>query len=81
MNGNVWEWTRSLFHPAAYPSDASAIAQRENMAAHAEAQRVVRGGAFYYYEYFMRCAERFRCNPDEVGKLYGMRLVLTPSLR
>jgi formylglycine-generating enzyme required for sulfatase activity len=81
MNGNVWEWTRSLFHPEGYPGDASAIAQRENIAAHAEAQRVVRGGAFYYYEYFMRCAERFRCSPDEVGKLYGLRLVIIPAIR
>jgi iron(II)-dependent oxidoreductase len=79
MSGNVWEWTRSLLRDLPYPADARGQASRENLAAHAEAARVLRGGAFHFYEYFVRCSERYGCNPDELGKLYGFRVIVKPA--
>lgn len=78
MSGNVWEWTRSIDGEQPYPVDAADRAGRENLAAHAGAARVLRGGAYQYYEYFVRCAERYSSAPDDWNKLYGFRVVLTP---
>jgi formylglycine-generating enzyme required for sulfatase activity len=81
LSGNIWEWTRSLERNKPYPTDARAVAERENLAAHPDIPRILRGGAFQYYEYFVRCAERYGSPPDDWNKLYGFRLVLIPALR
>lgn len=80
MSGNVWEWTRSLERTQPYPVDAVGRAERENLAAHPSVARVLRGGAFQYYEYFVRCTERYSSAPDDWSKLYGFRVALTRTL-
>ncbi len=84
MSGNVWEWTRSLERNTPYPNAGPEIAERERLNAHPETQRILRGGAYQYYEYFVRCAERYSSPPDDTSKLYGFRPVITrryePSL-
>jgi formylglycine-generating enzyme required for sulfatase activity len=80
MSGGIWEWTRSLERPLPYPSAPQGVADRENPGAHPEIPRILRGGAYQYYEYFVRCAERSGSAPDDWNKLYGFRLVLTPAM-
>ncbi len=77
MSGNVWEWTRSLERPPPYPVAGPEADERERLNAHPETQRVLRGGAYQYYEYFVRCAERYSSPPDDMSKLYGFRPVIT----
>lgn len=79
MSGNVWEWTRSLDRERPYPIDETGQASYEQPNAHPELARVLRGGAFHYYEYFVRCAERYGNSPDELGKLYGFRIAIRPA--
>jgi formylglycine-generating enzyme required for sulfatase activity len=79
LSGNVWEWTRSVdrTQPA---EEATRDTTARHLAAHPEVPRILRGGAYQYYEYFIRCAERYSSPPDDWSKLYGFRLVLTPEL-
>lgn len=81
MSGTVWEWTRSLERIQPTGAATGTGAEDENLAAHPEVPRVLRGGAYQYYEYFVRCAERYGSPPDDWNKLYGFRLVLTPAFR
>ncbi|RLC83263.1 MAG: hypothetical protein DRI79_14135, partial [Chloroflexi bacterium] len=63
MAGNVWEWTRSLWGEGwerpdfGYPYDPTD--GREDLKA--KGRRVVRGGSWYDYLWFARCAYRDRC--------------------
>jgi formylglycine-generating enzyme required for sulfatase activity len=75
MAGNVWEWTRSLH--ADYPYDRRD--GREDL--EASGLRVVRGGAFYYYRWFVRCASRHGCYPHLVLRNQGFRPVVAPVSR
>ena len=75
LSGNVWEWTRSLERSQPDPADELGSGQ---LAAHPDTARILRGGAYQYYEYFVRCAERYGSPPDDWNKLYGFRLALTP---
>ncbi|RIK33999.1 MAG: hypothetical protein DCC55_33910 [Chloroflexi bacterium] len=81
MSGNVWEWTRSLEQGQATRGKGGTGSEDENLAAHPEIPRLLCGGAYQYYEYFVRCAERYGSPPDDWNKLYGFRLVLAPAFR
>jgi formylglycine-generating enzyme required for sulfatase activity len=73
MAGNVWEWTRSVTKKYPYdPEDG-----REDL--ESAAPRVLRGGAFLNYEWFVRCAYRIRDFLDYLGRDYGFRVVMTPG--
>jgi len=79
MNGNVWEWTRSLWGEGSdakfnYPYDN--IDERERLDASVETRRVLRGGAFFYFDGDARCAIRFRVNPDFGFAYDGFRVVV-----
>jgi formylglycine-generating enzyme required for sulfatase activity len=69
MSGNVWEWTRSL--DGDYPYDSGD--GREALGA--SGSRVVRGGSFYDIERYIRCAYRFRNNPDFGSSGFRVALV------
>jgi serine/threonine-protein kinase len=64
MAGNVWEWTSTLYKGYPYKSDDG----REDPKA--SGTRVLRGGAFYNDENFVRCA--FRYNIDPTFRYYGV---------
>lgn len=69
MNGNVWEWTGSLYRPYEYNAGDG----RENP--EADGPRVVRGGSWYVDRDFARCAYRFRPRPDLRDGSLGFRVV------
>jgi formylglycine-generating enzyme required for sulfatase activity len=62
MAGNAWDWTRSLWGKGGrqpefrYPYRAND--GRENLGAGTDVRRVVRGGAYYYFDWCLRCATR-----------------------
>ena len=75
MSGNVWEWTRSLYKEYPYdPKDAT----REDLSAAKDADRVLRGGSFFYGDLVVRCAYRIRLYPFNYYGYLGFRLVLSP---
>ena len=81
MAGNVWEWCQSKYR--SYPYQAGD--GREDLQAdgglegpRAYDRRVVRGGAFIYDERDIRCAARFRSNPNHWDRHVGFRVVLAP---
>jgi formylglycine-generating enzyme required for sulfatase activity len=75
MSGNVWEWTHSL--NKAYPYNV--MDGRENKKA--SGARVLRGGSFYSYERFARCAFRSAFVIFDFGSNdRGFRVVASPVL-
>ena len=80
MSGNVWEWTRSLWGKSddwqkpdfKYPYQFDD--GREQLDAANDVRRVLRGGAFYDDDPFVRCAHRYRLNPFGWRYLVGFRL-------
>ena len=73
MIGNVWEWTSSLFKDYPYQAGDG----REDPAQ--PGSRVLRGGSWYYYRSFARCAVRRRYEPVLFYSDLGFRLVLSPK--
>jgi len=73
MHGNVYEWVEDAYEDSYLeaPSDGSARCGPE------EASRVLRGGSWSDYAYFVRSAVRFRSTPD--GRLIsvGFRVART----
>jgi formylglycine-generating enzyme required for sulfatase activity len=83
MSGNVWEWTRSLwgkdfdkpdFRYPYNPDDR----RREDLSTPDSVARVLRGGAFFNYPQYVRCAYRGRYNPDYRFNYVGFRVVVSP---
>ena len=70
MSGNVWEWTRSTFKDYPYRSEDG----REDLKT--DAVRVLRGGAFYDYAGYVRCAARIRNYPSGWYPVGGFRGVV-----
>jgi formylglycine-generating enzyme required for sulfatase activity len=76
MAGNVWEWTRSLWGEYPYPTEAKERAQREDLST--RGNRVLRGGAFSYDAYGVRCAFRSYSGPGNRDRYVGFRVVVSP---
>jgi formylglycine-generating enzyme required for sulfatase activity len=76
MNGNVWEWTRSLYESYPYPPPGRRRQQREG--SKASGPRVLRGGAYSGGASLVRCAVRY--GDDPTGRHWGLgfRVVLLP---
>jgi iron(II)-dependent oxidoreductase len=80
MNGNVWEWTRSLWGEAlreptfVYPYDV--VAERERLDAALRVARVLRGGGYFNDGRIVRCAFRLRAIPDSWDGDGGFRVVV-----
>jgi formylglycine-generating enzyme required for sulfatase activity len=76
MSGNVWEWTRTIWDDKfGYPynrNDGREDLQRK------DARRVLRGGSFILDAGGARCAFRDGLNPDNWGRLFGFRVVVSP---
>ncbi len=70
MSGNVWEWSRSGWK-GQYPYEVSS----EDATLHNKS-RVVRGGAFNFDERYVRCAYRFRYDPDIRYHSVGLRVAV-----
>ncbi|MFC1976492.1 NACHT domain-containing protein, partial [Chloroflexota bacterium] len=71
MAGNVWEWTRSLYQDYPYDPDDG----REEL--EGGGVRVRRGGSWYFtYEYYARCACRFRSNEVSRSGDIGFRVAV-----
>lgn len=67
MAGNVWEWVSSLYQ--SYPYSASD--GREDLSA--SGSRLLRGGAWNYYDYYVRSSFRYRNFPDLTSPVVGFR--------
>lgn len=77
MIGNVWEWTNSKFK--SYPYDANDGREGPDYES-----RVLRGGSYFSAVFYavknVRCASRYRLNPnDGYGGIGGFRVVASPS--
>jgi formylglycine-generating enzyme required for sulfatase activity len=83
LAGNVWEWTHSLWgkdwenpdYKYPYRPDDG----RENAASEHSFLRVLRGGAFFDDAGFLRCAARYRSDPDFRSTYFGFRIFLAPG--
>jgi formylglycine-generating enzyme required for sulfatase activity len=73
LNGNVWEWTRSIFEDYPYRADDG----REDLGS--TSQRVLRGGAFFNIGGYLRCAYRDWYNPLYWDYYHGFRVMVFPS--
>ncbi len=76
LSGNVWEWTRSINAGYPYPEQGEKRQQREDL--NADGRRVLRGGAFYYDQNYVRCASRNYADPDFRNCDLGFRVVVSP---
>jgi len=72
MAGNVWEWCQSLYQSYPYRADDG----RENV--ESSGPRVLRGGAWYDYRSYGRCASRYGYLPDSRYGDLGFRVVVSP---
>ena len=73
MAGNVYEWCHSLYKDYLYnPADG-----REDP--ETGGPRMLRGGAFGFYQWDVRCAHRFGYDPDRQGPNFGFRVVVAPG--
>lgn len=73
MSGNVWEWTRSLYGPYPFEEEGGETAVKlfDNL--------VLRGGAFWTAEKFIRCAARSRRPPHDRSNSYGFRVAIVEA--
>jgi len=80
MAGNVWEWTASIWGESSHYPDYQYPYQyddgRENAAATDTMRRVVRGGAYYYFDNCVRCATRNFFFPWTRHSAGGFRLAI-----
>jgi formylglycine-generating enzyme required for sulfatase activity len=78
LGGNVDEWTRSVYEEEPYPQQTEAWPAREDLTAGAGQSRVLRGGSWDDYGNDVRCADRFRYDPDLRYYDIGFRVVASP---
>ena len=79
MAGNVWEWCSTKYRPYPYRAgDGREDPQLDGVLEGLRAydRRVVRGGSYIYDERDIRCATRFRSNPNHRDPHVGFRVVV-----
>jgi formylglycine-generating enzyme required for sulfatase activity len=77
MAGNVWEWVSDWFQDNYYVSLGENALNPQGPANGED--KVLRGGSFYYRDYFVRAANRGWSKPDDVGSGYGLRCAMSPT--
>ncbi|MCC6613108.1 MAG: SUMF1/EgtB/PvdO family nonheme iron enzyme [Anaerolineae bacterium] len=71
MSGNVWEWASSLYQPYPYAADDGREGDMRDLA---DAQRVLRGGSWYYVSTIgLRAPTRSGLDPIAKDNLLGFR--------
>ncbi|MCE7979948.1 MAG: NACHT domain-containing protein [Caldilinea sp. CFX5] len=75
MSGNVWEWCSTKWR-----ENYQDYAVQVDDAPTGDDRRVVRGGAFVYNDYYVRCAARFGYLPSIRYNVVGFRVVRVPGL-
>jgi formylglycine-generating enzyme required for sulfatase activity len=75
ITGNVWEWCATKWGKP-YPYDATEDEWGDDYLK-AGGYRVVRGGSFYGYQYFARCAVRYGDRPGDGVDLRGFRVAVS----
>lgn len=72
LAGNVWEWVSSLYRPYPYASTDG----RENPTA--QYLRVIRGGSWSNFPWFLRSTNRGRVDPSDRNDVLGFRCAQEP---
>jgi formylglycine-generating enzyme required for sulfatase activity len=75
LSGNVLEWCQTV-----WTDDYNEYSRKAIQNTEAPGSRVLRGGAFASYQWFVRCASRPGRDPDRWYSNVGFRLVVAPGL-
>ena len=68
LSGNVGEWVSTIYQEYPYNAGDGRESNGDN-----NSIRVLRGGSFYFSEYFLRAAYRSSYDPDFVNDRIGFR--------
>ena len=73
MSGNVWEWSQDWFSGSYYASSPGT----DPGGATSGDYRVIRGGSYHYYSFYLRVSDRYSRDPSERSLRWGLRLLRT----
>jgi formylglycine-generating enzyme required for sulfatase activity len=77
MAGNVWDWCATRWNEE-YPYAATEN-EWADTSLKDDTVRVLRGGSWDFSVENLRCASRFRLNPNYWDSIFGFRLVVSPK--